>query len=585
MMKASRQDFSLINTRLKQLMEIHDIEHFQNAFYYLVLELLFDLQDDEIDNAVTDSFYLSMASNNASGHDRGIDAIYIDDNSAPPIVHLLNFKYTSKFDNLLSHYPSREIDKVLSFFHDLMSEGMDSFENANSALRDKINDIWKLMDSDTPSFRIHFCSNSYNAFEESEKKRIDSKICNYSNTSVEYHLMPDLVEIMTHKSKTIISGKIKAIDKKFFEKSEGDIRALILEVDAKDLLRIVCDDEGLRNDAALEDYEVLKTRKILEEAFEDNVRVYLTQRSKINKNIRKTALSESSHRFFYFNNGITITCRKFSYPNYRAPIVTLEDAQVVNGSQTIHALFEAFLKDSSKFDHIQVLCRIYETTNAVLSSEIAENTNSQNPVKSRDIRSNDYVQKKLEVELLSKGFYYERKRGQHRDKKGGVRIDAEKAGQALMSFYNKLPAEAKDKKRLIFAEKYEDVFCDSITSEEIVLSYTCYQFVEKMKKKWRREAISTGEFDQKSYLMHASYYILSLMRVLAEGDGVDIRSSDHVRTIEACYEKAARIVEKAVEKEVDRVKNTGETYSNRLFFKSARPKKYISQLIDDKYEF
>lgn len=232
-----------------------------------------------------------------------------------------------------------------------------------------------------------------------------------------------------------------------------------------------------------------------------------------------------------------------------------------------------------------MLCRIYETTNAVLSSEIAENTNSQNPVKSRDIRSNDYVQKKLEVELLSKGFYYERKRGQHRDKKGGVRIDAEKAGQALMSFYNKLPAEAKDKKRLIFAEKYEDVFCDSITSEEIVLSYTCYQFVEKMKKKWRREAISTGEFDQKSYLMHASYYILSLMRVLAEGDGVDIRSSDHVRTIEACYEKAARIVEKAVEKEVDRVKNTGETYSNRLFFKSARPKKYISQLIDDKYEF
>ena len=48
-------------------------------------------------------------------------------------------------------------------------------------------------------------------------------------------------------------------------------------------------------------------------------------------------------RFFYYNNGITVTCSHFEYPKQvRNPIINLENLQIVNGSQTIHALFEAF---------------------------------------------------------------------------------------------------------------------------------------------------------------------------------------------------------------------------------------------------
>ncbi|HAC62081.1 MAG TPA: hypothetical protein DCF68_00740 [Cyanothece sp. UBA12306] len=62
---------------------------------------------------------------------------------------------------------------------------------------------------------------------------------------------------------------------------------------------------------------------------------------------------------------------------------------------------------------MELLCRIYETQDLELSTKIAEYTNSQNPVKSRDVRSVDYIQQKLEKELLVKGYFYERKRNQY----------------------------------------------------------------------------------------------------------------------------------------------------------------------------
>jgi len=93
----------------------------------------------------------------------------------------------------------------------------------------------------------------------------------------------------------------------------------------------------------LPNYSVLKEYPVLEDAFEDNVRIYLKQRSKINRNIKETALSDDAYRFFYYNNGITITCSHFEYPKrVRNPIIELENLQIVNGSQTIHALHDAF---------------------------------------------------------------------------------------------------------------------------------------------------------------------------------------------------------------------------------------------------
>ena len=79
--------------------------------------------------------------------------------------------------------------------------------------------------------------------------------------------------------------KIKGIDRGYFEKSDGNIRALIVNVDARDLIRIVLDDEVVRNKADMNDseYEGIKSFQVLEDAFDNNVRTYL-KKSSINKN-------------------------------------------------------------------------------------------------------------------------------------------------------------------------------------------------------------------------------------------------------------------------------------------------------------
>ncbi|PYJ71690.1 MAG: hypothetical protein DME75_07075, partial [Verrucomicrobia bacterium] len=164
----------------------------------------------------------------------------------------------------------------------------------------------------------------------------------------------------------------------------------MVHADAVQVLRLLCDDPALRGDPQNADLAALKTKKLEDGAFDDNVRIYLKQKPKINKNIKATALSNENVNFFYFNNGLTMTCDHLNYQREtRAPVIELENVQVVNGGQTLHALFDAFQEEPTKLRPVELLCRIYETKDRELSSRIAERTNSQSPVNTRDIHSID----------------------------------------------------------------------------------------------------------------------------------------------------------------------------------------------------
>jgi hypothetical protein len=49
----SLQDFSLIQTNIQSCMRDFNIEEASNAFYYFALNLILNLQDDEIRDAIT----------------------------------------------------------------------------------------------------------------------------------------------------------------------------------------------------------------------------------------------------------------------------------------------------------------------------------------------------------------------------------------------------------------------------------------------------------------------------------------------------------------------------------------------------
>lgn len=574
MIKPNLQDYSLVRTKTEKKQKDYGFEELSSAFYFVVIDLILRLQDDEIRDSITDSNFLRI-SNQKSGHDRGVDAVYIDDVSIPPIIHMFNFKYANNFNTAKNNnLPSGEIDKILSIINAINQQEDTLIEEINPVLASKVQDIWKIFESQNPKFIFHFCANYYKNFEKSEKERLERSIG--KNIDIQYHLMPDLIKYLISADKQVVNCAIKAIDQSFFEKSDGNIRALIVNVDARDLVRIVIDDEETRNkvDMNNEEYEVMKELNILEDAFNDNVRIYL-EKSSINKNIKTTALSEENDKFFYYNNGVTLTCDSFSYSKRRSPLIELKNIQIVNGSQTIHSLYEAFIEDSSKFGDIEILCRICEVKEPNLSTKIAEYTNSQNPVKSRDIRSVDFIQLKLEKEFSVQNKFYERKKNQYFDKPIIQKIDAEKAGQVLMAFFNGSPYEAKNRKGLIFGDKYEDVFNENVNADKVWLAYSLFEKIELQKNQIKLEIVNDESlFTDKSYIIYASYYVLYIMGEIARRKNIDLVYANFQK-IWDLYQDSINIIEEIIHKEQE---ISGQRYVHSAFFKSNKSKKYFEEL-------
>ncbi|RZK30374.1 MAG: hypothetical protein EOO63_06895 [Hymenobacter sp.] len=117
--------------------------------------------------------------------------------------------------------------------------------------------------------------------------------------------------------------------------------------------------------------------------------------------------------------------------------------QIVNGGQTSHALFEAARADLNRIYDVKLLIRVIETGDRGFTNSVAEATNSQTPIRSRDIRSNDSIQLKIENSLIGHGYFYERKNDQHIDQAADKRVDAVKLGQVILAYVLREPDRAK----------------------------------------------------------------------------------------------------------------------------------------------
>ena len=243
--KPNIQDFSTVDTSLQKIKDDFKLISKISAFYFYVLDLLLNLQEDEIKESITDTCYLSE-SGESSGHDRGIDAAYIEQTDTKNKIHLFNFKYVETFENTKSNFPAGEIDKILGFLNALMSQDKEYIKNINPVLASKMESIWEIFKTENPDFVIHICSNQYYSFETQEKERFEREVHKNSNFEIKYHLMQELVELLTRKGKIIVNAKIQAIDKQYFDRADGDVKALIVNFDVVDLLKICINNEEIR---------------------------------------------------------------------------------------------------------------------------------------------------------------------------------------------------------------------------------------------------------------------------------------------------------------------------------------------------
>ncbi|MFM8749598.1 AIPR family protein [Rhabdaerophilum sp.] len=78
-----------------------------------------------------------------------------------------------------------------------------------------------------------------------------------------------------------------------------------------------------------------------------------------NQSIISTETSNDGYLFWYLNNGVTITCKSFSYnKGHTNPTLRFEDFQIVNGAQTSYSLVESARIEPNALNDVVLMVRI-----------------------------------------------------------------------------------------------------------------------------------------------------------------------------------------------------------------------------------
>ncbi|MBA3677331.1 MAG: AIPR family protein [Sphingosinicella sp.] len=404
---ATLLDWSQVRSSVEAARSSLGLTTAREAFSYFAISKIIKIDDDEVRASITDG-----------GNDRGIDAVYIDSRPESRVIHLFQFKFIDKFEKRKDTFPSSEIDKILTFLDDVLQKNERIESNCNPLLYQKVEAIWEALEEGVFTISIHLCSNA-SQLVSTQRKRLEESLRPYKLANVKEH---DLIWFSHHLSRSQSEDRtytIALVEDQYFSRADGFANGLIGTVRAEEILNFISDPEF--------------PNEVDDTLFEENIRVYLGEQNDVNRKIFTSAISKENSKFWYLNNGITIVCERLSYqPRSSNPRAELLNPQIVNGGQTSHAIFEAARGGRNKVLDVKILIRIIETKDKNFTHEVAEATNSQTPIRSRDIRSNDSIQIKLENSLRPLGYYYERKNDQYVDQRTENRIDAVKLGQIIL---------------------------------------------------------------------------------------------------------------------------------------------------------
>jgi AIPR protein len=282
------------------------------------------------------------------------------------------------------------------------------------------------------------------------------------------------------------------------------------------------------------------------ELFEKNVRFFLGTSKEVNRKIIETITSNKSSWFGFMNNGVSITADKVELeasPMNNRVRVTLSGMQIINGCQTVNALYHAKYAPELR-DRFQgnsdVMVRIYaiDPNNKVFMDELIIATNSQNSIRADDLVANDPAQLLFQAALRAYRVGYERKQGEDLPSDGYVTVFSKEEGaMAFLAVHRGIAAELRNSlsRKIFFAEdnvNYRDVFLtatlntlppDGANLEELalrqpevrtrvleilaahVINNACRRAVAKLKDK-----------DRRARLRKAAYYLARLIFLFNE---------------------------------------------------------------------
>lgn len=241
--------------------------------------------------------------------------------------------------------------------------------------------------------------------------------------------------------------------------------------------------------------------------FQSNVR-YTLGNTSVNRSIRRSIADKSTHDdFVLFHNGIIILCSNVD--SSTADQVTIEQYTVVNGAQSLTSFYD---NKSKLSDDLRVLVRIVVVKDEQLARTITENSNNQNAIKPRDLRSNHAIMVRLQKEMASHPgeYFFEIKRGE-KAPAGSTVITNDEIGRALLAFDIREPWSAHQIYK-VFDEKYSTIFGrPEVTADRII-------FVHDLLGVVRGALPGVKNRPMASYTLTRFFLLYVLSRILRENE-------------------------------------------------------------------
>ena len=422
------------------------------AFVYLCVKTILDLDGDDVFDCLTEG-----------GGDFGVDAIHISgEYDGEFTVSLFQAKYKNNLEGH-SNFPEEGIKSLINAIHYLFNPAA-RLEHINQRLRAKVEEARSLIrDGYIPQVRTIACNNGLkwnsSAQEAIERTGFGDQV------TWEYVNHERLVKILQAsrpvKDTLQLSGKAIVEDMEFS-------RVLLGRISVTEIATLI-ERHGDR-------------------LLERNIRRYLgLQGNRVNEGIRHTLTSDEKNNFYFYNNGITLTCDSFSYNalqngDYQ---VRVENLQIINGGQTCMTIFKTLQEPSLLYQNSQafVLLRLYQLPreNEGLVQRITYATNSQNPVDLKDLRANDERQQRLEMDIEQLGFNYRRKRSDTSTRSADITSGV--AAEAVLSVWRRKPHQAKFFSREHFGKLYEAIFTEQLNGAQVVIAVQLYRIAENRRKR------------------------------------------------------------------------------------------------------
>lgn len=454
----------IISAEVKRLKAQYNWSNEGEAFAHLFVQYKFDLDEDEAAQACQAG---------RAGHDKGIDAYYLEDQTSDSgVLYIVQTKSSRiQHDETVLY---KDVKKSVDFLEGGNIEGAKSslgevVEAYKDAVRKKydivfsvglngIADKVRLALSDFESTLPSYCQVEIYDVDDIRALVMRPKHISSSGPTVEFHNLPA---------------------KPWELELEGIPKIITCAVRAQELGRFV------------------RSNRL--SIFRLNVREYLGQKNPVNKIVAES-IRKNPENFHYLNLGIDAVCDEVKL----LPVTDLNNVtewnlkipnfQIINGCQTAKTISDIEVGPNALV--MLRLIQVEKDERDKLVPDISVAKNRQSPIHGRDLFAWDKNQTRLKKEFEALGYFFETREKEWSEFKKyranasklypNGPIDNTTAARAYLSVILQDPFRAKHRKKDFFQHEreggvFERIFVET-SAEQMLLAHEIYSFVSEKCK-------------------------------------------------------------------------------------------------------